>query len=355
MPTPVLPNVKSILGPSMQMGVGRQIATRRAMLRLSLGGTAALAWGSTWRAQAQQLPPLDLAKILLGVPPGGLGDRLARSMADKLRGVYAANVIVENKPGVGGQLAVTAARDSAADGSVLLLTISSALAIYPFTYPKLPYKPLEDVIPVSLACYANHGLAVGPLVPASVKNIADFLAWCKANPAQANYGSPAAGSIAHLVMAAVADITKTDVRHVPYKGSGPGVIDLVGGQIAAMSAPAGVFLPHVQGGRLRLIGITGQTRSVYAPQVATYREQGFPITAREWYGLFLPGKARADAVQRANAAVKAILSQPDLVESYAALGLEVAYSTSQQLSDILKTDSDEWRDVIKRIGFTAES
>jgi tripartite-type tricarboxylate transporter receptor subunit TctC len=355
MPTPFLPSFPCIPGPSSPVRADRSLATRRAALHLGIGSAAALAWGSAPRAQAQQLPPLDLAKILLGVPPGGLGDRLARSMADKLRGVYAANVIVENKPGVGGQLAVTAARDSPADGSVLLLTISSALAIYPFTYPKLPYKPSEDVTPVSLTCYANHGLAVGPLVPASVKNIADFLAWCKANPALANYGSPAAGSIAHLVMAAVADITKTDVRHVPYKGSGPGVIDLVGGQIAAMSAPAGVFLPHVQGGRLRLIGITGQTRSVYAPQVATYREQGFPITAREWYGMFLPGKARPDVVQRANAAFKAILSQPDLVDSYAALGLEVAYSTPQQLTDILKSDSDEWRDVIKRIGFTAES
>ena len=326
--------------------------TRRHALNLGLAGVASLALGQHALAQA---PAIDTAKILLGVPPGGLGDRLARSLADKLRGSYASNIIVENKPGVGGQLAVTAARDSTGDGSVLLLTISSALAIYPFTYSKLPYKPMEDVTPVSLTCYANHGLAVGPQVPASVKTIPDFLAWCKANPLLANYGSPAAGSIAHLVMAAVADITKTDIRHVPYKGSGPGVIDLVGGQIAAMSAPAGVFLPHVQSGRVRLIGITGQARSAYAPHVATYREQGFPITAREWYGMFLPGKARPEVVQRANAAFKNVLSQPELVESYSALGLEVAYSTPQQLTDILKADSEEWRDVIKRIGFSAES
>lgn len=327
-------------------------ATRRTTLNLALAGATSLAFGSRALAQA---PSIDTAKILLGVPPGGLGDRLARSLADKLRGSYAANVIVENKPGVGGQLAVTAARDSAADGSVLLLTISSALAIYPFTYSKLPYKPMEDVTPVSLTCYANHGLAIGPQVPASVKNIPDFLAWCKANPTLANYGSPAAGSIAHLVMAAVADITKTDIKHVPYKGSGPGVIDLVGGQIAAMSSPAGVFLPHVASGRVRLIGITGQSRSAYAPQVATYREQGFPITAREWYGMFLPGKAKPEVVQRASATFKSVLSQPDLIDSYSAQGLEVAYSTPQQLTDILKADSEEWRDVIKRIGFTAES
>ena len=305
-------------------------------------------------ASAQAASP-ELAKILLGVPPGGGADRLARAVADKLSGLYANKVVVENKPGAAGQLAITAARDSAADGSVMVLTISSALAIFPYSYPKLPYKPLEDVSPVSLVCYANHGLALGPAVPESVKTMRDFLAWCKANLVQANYGSPAAGSIAHLVVAAISDSTKTEIKHIPYRGSGPGVTDLLGGQIAAMSAPAGVFLPHVQSGKLRLIGITGHVRSAYAPQVATYREQGFDITAREWYGMFLPGKARPEAVQKLNAALKSVLSQPEVASSFAAQGMEVAYSTPAQLTDILKSDSEEWRDVIKRLGFTAES
>jgi tripartite-type tricarboxylate transporter receptor subunit TctC len=305
-------------------------------------------------SHAQGTSP-DLAKILLGVPPGGGADRLARAVADKLGGVYAAKVMVENKPGAAGQLAITAARDSAADGSVMVLTISSALAIFPYSYPKLPYKPLEDVSPVSLVCYANHGLALGPAVPESVRTMKDFLAWCKANPAQANYGSPAAGSIAHLVVAAIADSSKTEIKHIPYRGSGPGVSDLLGGQIAAMSAPAGVFLPHVQSGRLRLIGITGQVRSAYAPQVPTYREQGFDITAREWYGMFLPGKARPETVQKLHTALKSVLSQPDVAASFAAQGMEVATSTPAQLADILRSDSEEWRDVIKRLGFTAES
>jgi tripartite-type tricarboxylate transporter receptor subunit TctC len=324
---------------------------RRHILHAGLAGTT-LALPSWVRAQAQ---PGELAKILLGVPPGGGADRLARAVADKLSGVYATKVVVENKPGAAGQLAITAARDSAADGSVMVLTISSALAIFPYSYPKLPYKPMEDVSPVSLVCYANHGLALGPAVPESVKTMKDFLAWCKANPAQANYGSPAAGSIAHLVVAAIADSSKTEMKHIPYRGSGPGVTDLLGGQIAAMSAPAGVFLPHVQSGKLRLIGITGHMRSAYAPQVPTYREQGFDITAREWYGMFLPGKARPDTALKLNAALKSVLSQPEVATSFAAQGMEVAYSTPAQLTDILKSDSEEWRDVIKRLGFTAES
>ena len=305
-------------------------------------------------ARAQAVLP-ELARILLGVPPGGGADRLARAVADKLGGIYAAKVVVENKPGAAGQLAITAARDSSADGSVMVLTISSALAIFPYSYPRLPYKPLEDVSPVSLICYANHGLALGPAVPESVRTMKDFLAWCKANPAQSNYGSPAAGSIAHLVVAAIADSSKTDIKHIPYRGSGPGVTDLLGGQIAAMSAPAGVFLPHVQSGRLRLIGITGQVRSAYAPQAPTYREQGFDITAREWYGMFLPGKARPETVQKLHAALGAVLSQPEVAASFAAQGMEVASSTPAQLADILKSDSEEWRGVIKRLGFTAES
>jgi tripartite-type tricarboxylate transporter receptor subunit TctC len=133
------------------------------------------------------------------------------------------------------------------------------------------------------------------------------------------------------------------------------VTDLLGGQIAAMSAPAGSFLPHVQSGKLRLIGITGHTRSPYAPQVATYREQGFDITAREWYGMFLPGKARPEVVQKLHASLIGILGQSELAASLAAQGLEVASSTPAQLTDILRSDSEEWRDVIKRLGFTAES
>ncbi len=328
--------------------------TRRNLIQSGLASLAGTGLTPPSLVHAQAAMP-EIARILIGVPPGGGADRLARTLAEKLSGSHAARVVVENKPGAAGQLAITAARDSVGDGSVLLLTISSALAIFPYSYPKLPYKPLEDVSPVSLVCYANHGLALGPSVPESVRTMKDFLAWSKTNPAQANYGSPAAGSIAHLVVAAIADSSKTEIKHIPYRGSGPGVTDLLGGQIAAMSAPAGVFLPHLQSGKLRLIGITGQTRSSYAPQVPTYREQGFDITAREWYGLFLPGKARPEVAQRLNATLRAILGQADISSALAAQGLEVASSTPAQLTDILKSDSEEWRDVIKRLGFTAES
>ena len=297
----------------------------------------------------------ELAKILVGFPPGGTTDAMSRRLADKLRGNYATNVVVENKPGAGGQIAITTLRDAPADGSNLLLTPSSCISIYPFTYPKLPYKPLEDLQPVSLACYLNHGFGVGPAVPDSVKTFKDFLAWAKANPDKANYGSPAAGSMPHMVAALASILSGVPMKHIPYRGSAPGIQDLLGGQIAAMSSPIGDYLPYLKSGRLRVLAISGINRSPFVPDVATYRQQGLPITVREWYGLFLPGKASPATVRRAAAYVQTALSQSDLISSMAQVGLEVQSSSSQVLADLMKADAEEWRRLIKRVGFTAES
>lgn len=298
---------------------------------------------------------LELARIICGFPPGGTSDAISRRIADKLRGGYATNVVVDNKPGAGGQIGVTTLRDSPADGSAMLLTPSSMLSIYPFVYKNLPYKPLEDVQPVSLACYFNHAFGVGPAVPESVKTVKDFLAWAKANPTKANYGSPGAGSMPHLIVGLLNQLTGSDLKHIPYRGSAPGIQDLLGGQISAMSSPIGDYLPYVKTGKLRVLAISGINRSPFVPDVATYRQQGFPITVREWYGVFLPGKARPEVVRRAAAYLQPALAQPDLVASMAQVGMEVQSSTSQVLGDLLKADADEWRRLIKQIGFTAES
>ncbi|MGH6638671.1 MAG: Bug family tripartite tricarboxylate transporter substrate binding protein [Polaromonas sp.] len=328
------------------------MTTRREFTR-SIASTAALAsLGLPLAARAQGSP--ELAKILVGFPAGGTTDALARRIADKLRGGYANNVVVENKPGAGGQIAVTTLRDSPADGSVMLLTPSSMLSIYPFTYPRLPYK-LDDVAPVSVGCFFSHGFGVGPAVPDSVKTIKDFLAWAKANPDKANYGSPAAGSMPHMVAALLNKITNSDLKHVPYRGSAPGIQDLLGGQISAMSSPVGDYLPYLKSGRLRLLAISGTQRSPFAPDVPTYREQGHPITVLEWYGFFLPAKATPQTLRRAAAYLQPALAQPDLVSSMAQLGMEVKSSTPEALSELLKADAEEWRRLIKQIGFTTES
>ncbi len=329
------------------------MTTRRSFIQNTTALAAIGATGLHLPAHSQQ--SLELAKIICGFPPGGTSDAMSRRIADKLRGNYATNVVVENKPGAGGQIGVTTLRDSAADGSSLLLTPSSMLSIYPFVYKSLPYKPLEDVQPVSLACYFNHAFGVGPAVPESVKNMKDFLAWAKANPTKANYGSPGAGSMPHLIVGLLNKLTGNDLKHIPYRGSAPGIQDLLGGQISAMSSPVGDYLPYVKTGKLRILGISGINRSPFVPDVPTYRQQGFPITVREWYGVFLPGKASTQTVRRAAAYMQTALAQPDLVTSMAQFGMEVQSSSPQVLGDLLKADAEEWRRLIKQIGFTAES
>jgi len=326
--------------------------TQRRDFILQAAALAALGGATGARAQTQTL---DVAKILCGFPPGGTSDAMSRRIADKLTGNYASAVLVENKPGAGGQIAVTVLKDSAADGSVMLLTPSSMLSLYPYVYKSLPYKPQEDVQPVSLACYFDHALGVGPAVPESVKSVKDFLAWCKANPALANYGSPGAGSMPHLIGAMLSRETGVELKHIPYRGSAPGIQDLLGGQISAMSSPIGDYIQYVKAGKLRVLAISGAQRSPFVPDVATYQQQGFNIAVREWYGVFLPGRASADVVRRASAALQPALAQADLVTTMAGLGMQVQSSTPQRLAELLAADVNDWSRYTKQIGFTPES
>jgi tripartite-type tricarboxylate transporter receptor subunit TctC len=306
-------------------------------------------------AHAQQQQTLELARILCGFPPGGTSDAISRRIADKLRGTYARNVVVENRAGAGGQIAVTALRDSPANGSVMLLTPSSMLSLYPYVYRALPYKPMEDVRPVSLTCFFDHALGVGPAVPENVRNVRDFLNWAKANPDRANYGSPGAGSAPHMIGNLLARESGVDLRHVAYRGSAPGIQDLLGGQISAMSSPLGDYIPHVKGGRLRVLATSGAQPSALLAGVQPYQQQGFNINIREWYGMFMPAQATPDVVRRANEAIQQALAQPDLAASMADFGMEVQGSTPERLIELLRRDSEDWGRIVKQIGFTPES
>ncbi|HEX2545823.1 MAG TPA: Bug family tripartite tricarboxylate transporter substrate binding protein [Ramlibacter sp.] len=319
---------------------------------LQAGAAVAIAGALPLAVRAQNM---DLARILCGFPPGGTSDAMSRRLADKLRGNYAANVVVENKPGAAGQIAVTALKDSPSDGSYMLLTPSSMLSLYPYVYKSLPYNPMTDVQPASLACWFNHAFGVGPGVPESVKTMKDFVAWAKANPAKANYGSPGAGSMPHLIGAVLAKQGNLELKHVPYRGSAPGIQDLLGGQISAMSSPVGDYLPHIKSGKLRVLAVSGTQRSQFLPDVPTYRQQGFDIPMREWYGVFLPGKASPEVLRRAAAYLQPALAQPDVATSLAGFGMEVQSSTPQRLAELLRADDQEWRKIVKQIGFTPES
>ena len=298
---------------------------------------------------------VESARILTGFPPGGTSDATCRRVAEKLNGTYAKSVVVENRTGAAGQIAITAMKSVAADGLVMLQTPMSMLGIYPHIYKKLPYDPVADLTPVSLLANFDFGFGIGPSVPSSVKTMNDYLAWCKANPSQANFASPAAGSTPHFIGVLLGRSAGVSLTHVPYRGSQPAILDMIGGQLPAVSAPIGEFLQHLPSGRVRVIGASGAQRSRFAPQVPTYTEQGFKDLAfREWFGMYLPAGASSDVVQKLNAAVVTAMAAPETVEGLAKMALEAASSTPMELAALLRADTARWGPLVKTIGFTVD-
>lgn len=301
---------------------------------------------------------IDQIKIYYGFPAGSAGDGVARRVGEKLAGsAYSKNTaVVENKPGAGGRIALESLKGAPADGSALALSPWSALSIYPHIYAKLAYDPVRDFVPVSTAAIIHHGLAVGPLVPTSVKTVKDYLAWAKANPKDASYGSPAAGSTPHFIGALLGINNGVDLKHVPYRGSVPGVTDVVGGQLASMVTPSGDFLQYHRAGRLRLLATSGSERSPFSPDVATFAEQGFAeLTTEEWFGFYAPAKTPANIVATANAAINAALKEKSVIDSLAITGLIAKGSTAEEQARSQRTEFERWGPLVKKIGFTAES
>lgn len=326
--------------------------TRRNVLKFTLA-SAALSGAFPDPARAQSI---DTARILSGFAAGGTVDTLARRVADKLRGSYAKAVVVDTKSGAGGQIAIQNLKMAPPDGKTLLATPMSMLGIYPHTYRKLGYDPVAELTPVSLGVVFDFGFAVGPMVPASVKTVPDFIAWCKENPTQANFGSPAAGSVPHFLGELLGRAGKIDLRHIAFRGSQPAILDMIGGQIASVSAPLGEFLPHIPGGKARFLATSGARRNRFAPEVPTLSEQGFrDLVFDEWFGFYLPGKAPAELVAKANADIRTALAAADVIDGLATMGLEAKSSSSAELATRLKADSDRWAPIVREIGFTADS
>lgn len=330
------------------------MTTRRQFVQATIGTTLL----STLGAQRAHAQSVDLVKILYGFPAGSSGDIVARRVAERIAGSpYTRNPgIVENKPGAGGRIALDALKQAAPDGATLCLSPFSCLSIYPHVYSKLSYDPANDFVPVSIAALMFHGLAVGPAVPASVKTVKEFLAWAKAHPNDANYGSPAAGSTPHFIGALLGLNNGVDLKHVPYRGSVPGVTDLVGGQIAAMVTPSGDFIANHKAGKLRVLATSGAKRSPFLPDVATFAEQGFPeFTVEEWFGFYAPARTPAATVAAANAAINLALKDKALIDGLGIVGLVAQGSTAQEMAQSQRRELERWGPLVKKVGFTAES
>lgn len=330
----------------------KQALTRRHLVK----GAGCLLAAPWVLGPAQAQTQAASAKIYVGFNAGGMTDTIARRIADKLTGSYAKTVVVENRSGAGGQIAIAAMKQAPADGSVLLISPMGQLAIFPHVYANLQYNSLTDLEPISVCTEVMPGLAVGSVVPASITTVPQFFAWCKANPQLATYGSPGAGTASHFMGEILARTTGTEFRHVAYRGSLPAIQEAMGGQLAAVSTAVNDYLPFLEGGRIRLLGTAGSKRNRFTPNVPTLQEQGYKdIAISEWFGVFAPAKTPAPVVAQLNQAVAAALKHPDIVSALEKSGMESISSTAAELKQRLQADHAFWGKVVKDTGFKLES
>lgn len=326
--------------------------TRRRVLQAGAMGALSSASTLATLAQAQTL---EVGRIVVGFPAGSTVDLLARALAKRMTGSYARSMIVDNKPGAGGQIGTTAAKAGPKDGSTLLLTPMTVFGVYPHTYKSLPYDPVADFSPVGNAVTYNYAVAVGSQVPASVTNLRQLLDWYRANPDKRNIGNPAVGSTLHFTGMLLAKASGVDIAQVNYVG--PAMFtDLTGGNLPACVSTLGSLLPLHNAGRLRIIATTGEARSPFLPNVATFVESGFSdLVFKEWIGAYLPGPAPADVVARANQALRAALASTDISDITTAQAQEITPSSPEELAALLRQDTESWRQRVRAVGFTATS
>jgi tripartite-type tricarboxylate transporter receptor subunit TctC len=323
--------------------------------RLFQQALACVASTAAWPALAQANDLLPSLKLLVGYPAGGTTDAAARRVAEGLRGRYAQTTMVDNRPGAGGRIALNELRRSPSDGSVMVVQPEAVLTVVPHVEPKNVTTRLEDLAPVSSCAVLRMALAVGPMVPASVRTVAEFLDWARKNPNQANYGTPGSSTPQRFLISQLSRQTQVPLNHIPYKGSAPGVIDLVGGQVAAMCSPIGDHLPHLRDGRVRILALASERRSTLAPEIPTFQEQGFAdLLADETSGVVMHMGTLPEVLQRAAQAIAQVVHQPDVVQAFAKLGLEPASTSPEQYTRQIAQNHARWGQRIVDSGFKPE-
>ncbi len=320
---------------------------RRTLFALTGGVLASTAMATRAFAGA----PHRLARIVVGFPPGGSLDVVARILAENMNG-YAESTIVENRAGAGGRLVLQTFKTAPQDGTVVALTPGDQLTLFPHIYKGLPYDALQDFSPVSTVCSVQFLLTVGPLVPAAVTTLRHFLDWCRANPKLANFGTPGAGTRQHFMGMVLARAAKVELVHVPYKGAPPAMQDLVGGHIAANISVASNALPGIAAGQIRALATSAPQRSSVLPQVPTVRETGFPaLEAIETFGLLVPRGTAQASISALNAATRRALANRAVLELFAKLGFDAAGSTPDEYATLIRSDLSSWAQTVKDIGF----
>jgi tripartite-type tricarboxylate transporter receptor subunit TctC len=303
-------------------------------------------------SQAQTYPDRTV-RIIVPFAPGGSTDIVARITSQKLSERFKQSVVIDNRPGGGGNIGSDMVAKSPPDGYTLLLGTVGNLAINPSLYKKMPYDPLKDLAPIGYYGSAPNILVVHPSLPP--RSVRELIAFVRSKPGQLNYGSGGTGGSIHLAAELFKSLAKVDMVHVPYKGSAPALIDLLGGQTQLMFATMPPALPHVKSGRLRALGVTGTQRSPLVPELPTIAESGlagYEIT--QWWALMGPPGLPPAIVTRLNSELNAMLQQSDVKERFTSEGAVTAPNTPEWLASFMKSEVVKWAKVVRASGATAD-
>lgn len=328
-------NRKALPGPTL-----RAIAAA-----LICGGLTSAAFAQGW--------PEKPIRLIVPYAPGGGADVVARPLAHRLTEKLGKQVLVDNRGGASGNIGMEIVAKSPADGYTLVLCLGPQLSVNQSLYSRLPYDPVQDFAPITLIGTASYFLAVHPALP--VRNVEDFIKLAKARPGQILYGSSGNGSGLHLSMELLRSLAKIDVLHIPYKGGGPAMPDLLSGQLQAMFVSWGTSSGHIRAGKLRPLGATTAKRSPALPELPTLAEAGVPgYDSGVWYALLAPRATPASVIARLHGEVSGLLKASELRERYIADGIEVIASTPDQLTAYARSETGKWAQVIRRANVKVE-
>ena len=303
-------------------------------------------------ACAQTFPERPV-RFVVGFTPGGPSDILARALGQKLAGRFSQQVIVENRPGAGGNIAAELVAKSSGDGHTWLLGNNSILATNQSLYAKLGYDPVADFAPVALVAIQPNILVVNPGVAAA--SVKELIALAKARPGELNYASSGSGAAAHLAGELFKAMTGVQMQHIPYKGAQPALTDIIAGQAQLMFATSASVIPYVKAGRLRALAVTSARRSASVPELPTVAEAGVPgFEAITWHGVVVPAATPVAVVERINRDIVAVLHLPDLRERLESLGAEISTGTPRDFADYIAREIPKWAKVVKDSGARAE-
>jgi tripartite-type tricarboxylate transporter receptor subunit TctC len=308
------------------------------------------ACGTAFAADAY---PAKTVRIVVAFAAGGSTDLLARSIAQRLNEAWKTPVIVDNRAGGGGIVGSDYVAKSPADGYTLLLGTNTTNAVAASLYAKLPFDPQRDFVPITQIGSIPQMLSVHPSIP--VKSFAELIALAKARPGALNYGTAGTGSTSHMAMELLQSVAKIRMVHVPYKGTGPALIDLLGGHLSLMFDVIMTSLPHVQSGKLRTLALSSLERSPLTPAVPTVAELGYPgFEAIVWFGLFAPAGTPPDIVRKVHEDTARLLSVPAMRELLSSQGTDIAASTPAAFGAYVTSEIGKWRKVIQDAGIKPE-